>query len=150
MACRHKIFNVHRGRCWWCGHLLSPLEFTLDHVIPRARRGQNTQCNLVPSCMACNSAKADHVPFVPSQRMRLAIREGRRPQDLELAIKTRTPPFHNHRPPARGVLRSREEIVRWTEERGRLRHWGRSLRARARLEAQQWGRRRRSGCGYIA
>lgn len=31
---------------------------TLDHVIPRSRKGHSNQKNLVPCCISCNGAKA--------------------------------------------------------------------------------------------
>jgi 5-methylcytosine-specific restriction endonuclease McrA len=55
------------GRCAYCGipMLLKPRrskeadrQATLDHVIPLARYGRDSEGNTVAACAACNSAKA--------------------------------------------------------------------------------------------
>lgn len=55
------------GRCAYCGirMFLPPVRgkagrrATLDHVVPLARNGRDTEENTVAACDACNAAKAD-------------------------------------------------------------------------------------------
>ncbi|MGE2714346.1 HNH endonuclease [Mycolicibacterium litorale] len=61
-----------RSPCHWCGieliydpnpddpdwHL-HPQSFTIDHVIPLARGGEEELHNLVAACRACNREKSD-------------------------------------------------------------------------------------------
>ena len=42
------------GRCSYCG---MPAAATLDHVVPRAKRGGNGDKNCVPCCTTCNHDK---------------------------------------------------------------------------------------------
>jgi hypothetical protein len=66
------------GRCAYCGipMFLSPhrgkadCRATLDHVVPLARSGPDSEANTVAACQACNTAKGDlsaqlfrHHPF---------------------------------------------------------------------------------------
>jgi 5-methylcytosine-specific restriction endonuclease McrA len=60
--------RMARGRpdCALCGepinyqaHYLDPKSFTIDHIVPLARGGQDVFENIQPSCRACNLAKAD-------------------------------------------------------------------------------------------
>lgn len=52
--------------CRWCGRQVQalakfsyngPLAAHVDHVLPRARGGQNNRENLVLSCVSCNESK---------------------------------------------------------------------------------------------
>jgi hypothetical protein len=46
------------GHCWYCGCEMLPFtDFSIDHVVPRARGGRDTWDNLVPCCRFCNSSK---------------------------------------------------------------------------------------------
>lgn len=46
------------GHCAYCGRLFaSPLEMTVDHVIPKSRGGSNDKSNRLPACQRCNIAK---------------------------------------------------------------------------------------------
>lgn len=44
-----------------CHYCDDPAE-TRDHVVPRGAGGKNGDYNIVPSCFACNGAKADEWP----------------------------------------------------------------------------------------
>lgn len=60
-------FERQNGRCAYCGipMLLPPLRgrkprdrrATLDHVLPLARGGADSEANTVAACLACNAAK---------------------------------------------------------------------------------------------
>ncbi len=51
------------GTCYYCGQKFSPLELTMDHIVPLIRGGKSTKGNLVPSCKECNSRKKHMLPL---------------------------------------------------------------------------------------
>ncbi len=57
--------------CFYCGVSLSLLTHTWDHLVPRALGGSNRRTNLVHSCLACNSTKADSLyeDYLPGGKM---------------------------------------------------------------------------------
>ena len=57
---RKNILRRDGHRCQYCGRAEVPL--TVDHVIPRARGGQDTWENLVAACVRCNNKKGDRLP----------------------------------------------------------------------------------------
>jgi hypothetical protein len=56
-ALRHAIYAREGGRCFYCLRPLTPLLRCLDHVVPRAKSGQNSYRNLVACCRECNAQK---------------------------------------------------------------------------------------------
>jgi 5-methylcytosine-specific restriction endonuclease McrA len=59
------------GRCAWCGipMFLPPARgrkpdrrATLDHVMPLARKGADSEANTVAACETCNATKANMIP----------------------------------------------------------------------------------------
>lgn len=55
---RGAVWAKTNGRCWYCGWRMNPfVNFTVDHVQPRAAGGKDNLANLVPCCRDCNSAK---------------------------------------------------------------------------------------------
>ena len=57
---RKNILRRDGHRCQYCGRADVPL--TVDHVIPRARGGEETWENLVAACVRCNNKKGDRLP----------------------------------------------------------------------------------------
>jgi len=54
--------SIHRregGCCFYCFRALTAKTRTLDHVVPRVRRGRNSYRNLVSCCVDCNSQKGE-------------------------------------------------------------------------------------------
>jgi hypothetical protein len=52
------VWDMTRGRCWYCGTHCNPFEsFVIDHVVPLARGGDDDISNLVPCCAYCNARK---------------------------------------------------------------------------------------------
>lgn len=51
------IHTISRLECAYCGIHLSVDEATLDHVVPKAKGGDHSKRNLVPSCEKCNGRK---------------------------------------------------------------------------------------------
>lgn len=54
---RKNILKRDLYKCAYCGR--SDLPLTIDHVIPRARGGEETWENLVTACVSCNNKKGD-------------------------------------------------------------------------------------------
>jgi 5-methylcytosine-specific restriction endonuclease McrA len=65
MAKVHSLMHQFNGRCTYCmtvvhvGTVTEPWHATIDHVIPKARKGPDTVANRVLCCMRCNSVKGD-------------------------------------------------------------------------------------------
>jgi 5-methylcytosine-specific restriction endonuclease McrA len=59
---RKNILLRDRHTCQYCAQVFSPIELTLDHVIPRSRGGKSSWENLVTSCRRCNNCKGDRLP----------------------------------------------------------------------------------------
>jgi 5-methylcytosine-specific restriction endonuclease McrA len=59
---RKGILLRDRNTCQYCGAVLPSRDLTLDHVIPRSRRGESVWENLVASCFPCNNRKGSRTP----------------------------------------------------------------------------------------
>ncbi len=60
---RHRAYLLSVDpRCYLCKKQLTIKTATLDHVIPRAKKGTNRKSNLKLCCKPCNTAKADSLP----------------------------------------------------------------------------------------
>jgi 5-methylcytosine-specific restriction endonuclease McrA len=57
---RKNILRRDGHRCVYCGR--SDLSLTVDHIIPKARKGEDTWENLVTACVDCNNRKGDRTP----------------------------------------------------------------------------------------
>lgn len=53
----HALVAEHHSRCFYCGEQYSVL--WQDHLIPRARGGDDSLDNIVPACRRCNILKRD-------------------------------------------------------------------------------------------
>lgn len=62
-------FQSQDGLCWWCGNLLDPNDYHVDHRIALARGGTNNANNLCISCPHCNMSKNDRMPWEWSDRL---------------------------------------------------------------------------------
>ena len=56
---------VAQGHCNYCRCVLTVDNFSIDHMVPIARRGSHEEKNLLVCCSLCNSAKGvlDYVEF---------------------------------------------------------------------------------------
>lgn len=57
---RKNILKRDGHKCMYCGR--SDLTLTIDHIIPRARGGEDTWENLAAACLRCNNKKGDRTP----------------------------------------------------------------------------------------
>ncbi|TAK56703.1 MAG: HNH endonuclease [Bacteroidetes bacterium] len=57
---RKNILRRDGHRCQYCGRSDSML--TVDHIVPKARGGEDTWENLVAACVHCNNRKGDRTP----------------------------------------------------------------------------------------
>lgn len=56
---RKNVLKRDRHKCGYCGR--GDLPLTVDHIIPRARGGENSWENLVAACWPCNNRKGDRL-----------------------------------------------------------------------------------------
>ena len=54
---KHTLFGKQEGLCYGCKIFFPFRNFTVDHIVPRARAGTDHIDNLQLLCGACNSAK---------------------------------------------------------------------------------------------
>ncbi len=60
---RHRTYLLSVDpHCYLCRKHLTEKTATLDHVIPRSKKGTNDKKNLKLCCKTCNTAKADTLP----------------------------------------------------------------------------------------
>jgi len=71
---RRAIHAREDGKCFYCLRRIPGRSRCLDHMVPRAKSGQNSYRNLVSCCAACNWQKRDHAAEV---FLRQLYREGR-------------------------------------------------------------------------
>lgn len=58
-AYQEEVFARDGYACVYCG---SPLNLTLDHIIPQSRGGSHEPVNLCTCCRSCNSSKGARTP----------------------------------------------------------------------------------------
>ena len=61
LSTRFRVFLRDRFTCVYCGRKPPDVQLQIDHVIPKARGGDNTAQNLVTSCRECNIGKGDYI-----------------------------------------------------------------------------------------
>jgi 5-methylcytosine-specific restriction endonuclease McrA len=59
---RRNIAIRDNSSCQYCGVVLETAEYTIDHVLPRARGGSSVWTNLALACVECNKRKSDRTP----------------------------------------------------------------------------------------
>lgn len=58
---KKNIFMRDNYTCAYCGDD-NPRNMTIDHILPKSRRGKDTWENLITACYDCNHKKADRTP----------------------------------------------------------------------------------------
>lgn len=74
---RKNILRRDGHKCMYCGRSDVPL--TVDHVIPKARKGEDIWENLVTACVYCNNKKGDRIPEEAHMKL---LRKPMRPNHL--------------------------------------------------------------------
>mgnify|MGYP000877067702 CR=1 FL=1 len=74
---RQNIFARDQHTCQYCGARLDRRELNIDHVIPRHLGGETVWENVVCSCIACNSRKANRTPEEAGLRLQRRPRKPR-------------------------------------------------------------------------
>lgn len=64
---RKNILRRDSFKCAYCGR--GDLPLTLDHVIPKARGGDDSWENLVSACIKCNNKKGDRTPHEADMKL---------------------------------------------------------------------------------
>ena len=59
-----KCRNQFNWRCAYCDCQLNPDLVTLDHIIPRSLKGEESLRNFVPACDNCNKSKGNSNPVM--------------------------------------------------------------------------------------
>jgi 5-methylcytosine-specific restriction endonuclease McrA len=57
---RKNVLRRDGHRCQYCGK--SDVTLTVDHILPKARGGNDAWENLVAACVGCNNRKGDRTP----------------------------------------------------------------------------------------
>ena len=60
MLTRKNVILRDGHRCQYCGSTRGPM--TVDHIIPKTRRGADAWENMVCACVDCNNRKGDRTP----------------------------------------------------------------------------------------
>lgn len=75
---RRGVLMRDRHCCIYCGispgglqrgQILRKHDFTIDHIVPRSRGGQNTWTNTACACPFCNQRKGDRTPHEAGMNM---------------------------------------------------------------------------------
>lgn len=66
---RSSVVKRDKAHCQYCNKKLSYSQITIDHVLPKARGGQNSFTNCVVACQSCNNRKADRTPEEAGMRL---------------------------------------------------------------------------------
>ncbi len=64
---RRNVLRRDGNRCQYCG---ARERLTLDHVLPRSRKGPDAWENLVAACVPCNNRKGNRTPEEAGMRLR--------------------------------------------------------------------------------
>ena len=84
-ADRVTLYARDKNLCAYCGLVFSFSQLTIDHVIPKAKGGNNTWANCVTACRKCNHNKGDktleqaglqllYVPYAPTIHEKILLR----------------------------------------------------------------------------
>jgi len=87
---RKNILKRDDNKCQYCGKYLKKGEFTIDHLLPKSRGGENNWTNLVASCYKCNSRKSNRTPKEANMKLLKEPKEPKREYLHIIGINTIT------------------------------------------------------------
>jgi len=67
---RRAIYKRDHYTCQYCSCQPGPEELTIDHVVPKSRKGISSWENCVLSCVSCNARKANRTPAEAGMRLK--------------------------------------------------------------------------------
>lgn len=67
---RRNILVRDKFICQYCGKKINMKTATLDHVVPKSKKGKTSWTNLVACCAGCNVQKANRTPEEAKMRLR--------------------------------------------------------------------------------
>jgi len=80
---RKALFLRDGGKCQYCSAAVNKATFTIDHVIPKAKKGLTTWNNVVVSCYECNAKKG---PRTPEEALMPLVRKPQKPKDKKTLL----------------------------------------------------------------
>lgn len=66
---RLAIYEAHKGLCFYTGRRVEALDMVIDHIVPKAKGGQDCIANYVLTYLELNSRKNDRVDELLIERM---------------------------------------------------------------------------------
>ena len=63
------VFRRDSYTCTYCGKRKKVEDLSIDHIIPRSRKGGTNWLNCVTSCFTCNNAKGDLTPTEANMKL---------------------------------------------------------------------------------
>ena len=83
-----KLLKIQGGKCFYCGKKLALEDATIDHVIPKALGGDNTEANTVACCHSINQAFGN---ATPKEKLTALINAGGRLECPSSPVKKAVP-----------------------------------------------------------
>jgi len=92
MLTRKNIILRDNHQCQYCGTTRGAM--TVDHVIPRTRKGKDTWENMVCACVRCNNKKGNRTPLEANMKL---LKQPRRPTHIMFIQRQVNRPDHRWR-----------------------------------------------------
>lgn len=67
---RRAVLMRDNYTCAYCGEKKPLKDMTMDHILPRSRKGPHTWKNVIACCFTCNQLKGDRTPEEMGWRLR--------------------------------------------------------------------------------
>jgi len=86
------LINIYQSQCQYCGRSFTKDDLRIEHIIPRAKNGEDAYENITLACHPCNTKKGALILREPGISLLLAIAEKNAPRikrRLEEARKRR-------------------------------------------------------------
>lgn len=94
---RLAIYEAHKGLCFYTGRRVEFPDMVVDHVLPRARGGQDCIANYVLTYFELNSRKNDRIDALLLERMLYINKIVFADKALRIYLNSETPNPHRHK-----------------------------------------------------